>query len=831
MENLNSSPQNHTKDPSPAGNGHARQSNFRRIARRSKPTLLLHPRDGSVFKVAKKSGIRKEIRAISNIIVKSKHTSIAAGLLQSPALQRPSCQITALEGGFRAVGLTLPHIPTWDTTDSLHLRNCPRIDLEDASEEDSTVGLKMSRIPSLPPVVSGQILQEWYQPDQLEDIQARMKKDDGSLLMKPLFGMTARAAESDDVEAPLTSFPGDLSLLNIMFTKEFLDKIACEMALFLAYLHWGARTRYDGAGIDFLLGGCTEPGQDSILLLYCVGFSKCLELIQWSEHEVKKVMVPAVLDNYAYIPQPGTPRWEAWEETYLEMSHVFLAKRSCWRDDEGRHLYHFDLRKAMELPHLFIQQLEKELRERPERQNGDSANAVDEDSISLDSKLQGFSERGDASTDNQDAAPRDDEDPEEARGPCVRISDPDLTPTPAIITQWMHCWDQHRKFREQLRDSIAKEMRARASNTTLGVEDILPSFSIFDGTNEFFSVERAGLHTHYRVRPWGHENTRIVKAGPVSEIDEQRKKAHILLPWQSLATSLLNHHLPDISPVRIPRYHEQVTTSDSLWSMGTTLFGMPTKAHSTTEEPSIDRDNINAAGVIFEYPKCHDVLVRESLVHNCYRKDNSLQKAVLDSPRNKACLLKPLLGDDTVLADQLFDATMPLVNFPVNPRLMATVWRIHGCKYSLKASQSMGATYAIIHWWLYLDGHGVTFLLDGDQNLNVLGMEECASLPQVEATPALVKDTLVPRTLEAVAQLPRPDDSAWAAARDPRAGLFEAFAHTYKEASELLLRNPRNPIFGRFSQERKERLCGCAQYFIQRLEETLRRFYAEMETK
>lgn len=826
MDNSNPSPQRDTKGPSPAGNGRAKQSNFRRIAHRSKTTLLLHPHDGSVFKVAKKSGIRKEIRAIANIIGKRDRDSIATGLIHSPALQRPSCQTTALEEGFRALGLTLPHIPVWSTTDSLHLRNCPSIDLEDADEEDSTIGLKMFRIPSLPPVVSGQILQNWYPTDQLEDIRKDMREDGGSLLMKPLFGMTARAAESHGVEAPLTSFPGDLDLLNIMFTKEFLDKIACEMALFLAYLHWGARARYDGAGIDFLLGGCA--GQDSALKLYCIGFSKCIELIQWSEHEVKTVMVPAALENHPYIPQPGTPRWEAWAETYTEMSHVFLAKRSCWRDDQGRHLYYFDLRKAMELPHIFIQQLEKELRERPKKQNEDGANAVDEDSISLNPKSQGFSERGDAS-DNQDAVPGDNADPVEAQRSGVRISDPDLTPTLATTTQWIHCWEQHREFREHLSNSIAKEMRARASNTTLGVQENLPSFSIFDGRNEFFSVERAGLHTHYRACPWGDGNTRIVKAGPVSEIDAQRKRAHVLWPWQSLAMSFLEHHLGETSLARIPRYYEQITTGDSLWSMGTTLFGMPTKAHSTTDEPSIHPHEINAAGVIFGYPKCHDALVRESLVHNCYRKDESLQKAVLDSPRNQACLLKPVLGEDTVLPDQPFDATMSLVNFPVSPGIMAQVWRIHGWTYSLRASRSMGATYAIVHWWLHLDGHGLTFLLDGDQKLNVLGMEECASLPQGEVTPDLVKDILVPRAMETVAQLPRPDDNAWAAADDPRVGLFEAFAHAYKMTSELLLRNPRNPISGGFLQQEKERLWRCAQYFTQRLEVALRQARAESE--
>lgn len=819
---------------------------FRRIARHSLTNIFefMDPETNTrrILKVGSRTIVRNEYVKCRHI---EKSAVIADWLARGPSLLRPPFETVLEEDNPRGLVLTLPVVPRI-------LRHLPPDEkyMEEFNKDQSAPGgsdeqtecesisqsaLVMERIPNLPELYVERMLRYRYPGNGGTRQQVRQNQtvDDGSILLKPLFGLphAITGISPYDAHVPLTDFPGDLDLLEALFPRYMVRHLACRVALFLAYLHWAAR--YDGAGIEFVLGGKAinhGSGNSEQVEMYCVGFRKCQNLTSWSAIDVQERLVPAVLKNHPFIPRPGSEDWAAWEETYLEASMLILAAAWSQRDSNGRHLYSFQISDAQKLPEIFIRGLELALRAQDERQNADVAEPTrkgimrhDSTSHEQDAALEGddgvsLDGRRDACNAHRydihpywkmDVRPRHRE-LDSPKSICVtpaskrkrkvcKLQFAEHNTASEVMTMNLHCLEQLSTFRGWLKNQIAQEIRKSVGKTPPGLlfptqvstsdhpQRNIPPEPLFDGRSEYFSVRTDDAATG--VVEWGTRCVTI-KAGPSAEIC---KEYHRVLLLQSRAVEAAAHltnlplHALDHATIlpTIPKPLFFVNTRDELFANGTTLFGMPLAAGPDTSRPNIHALELQAAGFAMDLPPGHGRLVRQMLVHGYYQGDLSMRMSILESPRNRVCLIQPLLGADKTVG-QPYDESTPLFDFPGCTWILSRI--LPNPTDGLKClSSQMGAFYAALHWYMGFDGRGIKFLLDESLELHVFDLGWCENfgfdlqernmLPQkrMEIAKRPVRDKLVPAVVENAPFIPRPGSQ-----------LFDKFQRTYVCMSMIL---------------------------------------------
>lgn len=139
-----------------------------------------------------------------------------------------------------------------------------------------------------------------------------------------------------DEPTRIKNVPGYLGTLPRLMQRQKIEYLARQMALGYAVLHWGVRV--DGRGVDFLLASNPEATPpmifEDIYRLHMLDFKECRPFVCWTREAVKRVLVPAVLENGPYIPRPAAGNgpgeeeynalWDLFRTTYLAASAAIL---------------------------------------------------------------------------------------------------------------------------------------------------------------------------------------------------------------------------------------------------------------------------------------------------------------------------------------------------------------------------------------------------------------------------------------------------------------------------------------------------------------------------
>lgn len=779
------------------------------IARREERTYI--------FKIGLLTAIRNEwtITKFISARANSRFTAhVKVMLAQSPALLRKPFDViyNSMGKGIKPFKLEFPVIPSYEYLPPSHADmicfNKDHATLAGSNEQAegervSLSALKMKRIPNLPISFVGMIIKKGYSGglETANRVRQNQVLDGGSILLRPLFGVSHDGTHLYDDSVPLTHFPGDRDFLRKVFSDCAVRYLACRVALFLAYLHWVVR--YDGAGIEFLLGGALGQGKEKDIDMYCVGFGKCKQLREMSQEEVEKVMVPSVLENHAaLIPKPGSEDWAEWKETYLEVSSLALATASSARDEEGRHVFTFKLSDAQGLPKIFIKGLEEGLRNLHKQQ----------DRHVVESIRPGATRASGAWNDahlywNMESRPRHRElaSPKgilkkgpfklrEALALLPKASFPSkkhIAIHKVLRTQRFYRQEQISSFYEWLGNCIAQEISAHASTShhpqqALEIPPI--AMSIFDGRSEYIEV-------------FHHAFNYAVKAGVEKYISKEFNIVTKIWPLAQAAKERLKQspfktRLPNIPPAT-----NFLDSGNILFSRGISLFGMSLAASPNTIGPNIHADDVPPSGFRTILPPGHGEKFRQELVHRYFKVSPSMQLSILSSPRNRICLVQPLLGADHTVG-QPFDESTSLFDFPGCPAVISSIFSVVGrdpIAGFREVSRQMGAFYAALHWHMGRNGRGIKFLMDGYGQLHVFDFDRCGNFRPKHMTrrskradrstlmdvlKRIVQDVLVPAAVENAPFIPKPDADRPVSIGGPQ--LFKEFRSAYEDTSLAL---------------------------------------------
>jgi len=120
------------------------------------------------------------------------------------------------------------------------------------------------------------------------------------------------------------------------FDEEFQEKLATEMAIGLAIIHWKAKV--NAMDTEFVLGTTATKEREGLapfqhranfqrreIHLWMLDFDKAEE-IKFTKKDVDRLLVPAFLGNDPYFPRPDVDKdlWGTFSEVYLEASEIIL---------------------------------------------------------------------------------------------------------------------------------------------------------------------------------------------------------------------------------------------------------------------------------------------------------------------------------------------------------------------------------------------------------------------------------------------------------------------------------------------------------------------------
>lgn len=790
---------------------------------RAEVFVLTHPdtKKEHILKVSSQTAARNEWQTMTRI-------ACDAYIMDSlgPSLRRPPLG-PLFDERDRFFGLTLPLFPAVQYVPA----NSPFLDHFNPGRFVGTghgervvecgtprSALCVERIPDLPEwCVQKMVAYQFGDKRKRIEVQRLFENSSGPVLLRPLFGLigphaiTSMTLDYEHDRVARTDFSGDLDLLDTLLPRQLVRYFACRVAVLLAYMHWAVR--YDGAGIELLLGG--KKDDPSKLEMYCVSFRSCQKLTSSTAAEVVEKLVPAVVENHLFVPRPGSQAWAAWEETYLEISNHIIAALSSWRDPSGKHICSMKISDAQGLPEVFIDNLEAALRalQPPKIRNSSTAHAcggtshVDQPGEQDGSQMRSVSQPRHRELDRPKSiliTPRS-----KQKRKLSSVTFAEHNTTDLITTENLHGWAQASKFHDWLRARIVDRIREQAGRppTPPGLQSMhasnghtrqhpLPLEPIFDGKSEYFSARKDDAGGSLNVVEWG-TGTIIIKAGLASDIqNEYRKLGEFLLRASEVADYLamlpagIQSHgatLPSI-----PRAGFFIAPSDSVFTKRATLFSTPMKTCADTVGESSDSLEVSTAGFAMDLPSGHGRLTREALVSHYYKGDLSRKMAILQSPSNRVCLVQALLGADSTPFEH-HDESTPLLDFPGCPDGLATLFS--GNKGGLRSiSSQMGAFYAALHWYMGHDGRDIKFVLDGNLRLRVmelgrserfeLDLSEDAPRRRMEVLKGVVREKLVPAAVENGPFIPKPDRPNESLMR---AGLFEHFRSAYEAASLAFL--------------------------------------------
>ncbi|KIW14921.1 hypothetical protein PV08_07706 [Exophiala spinifera] len=207
------------------------------------------------------------------------------------------------------------------------------------------------------------IVQTYFEPDRSTQRQVLSNIDNKDCLVRVYFGENSPSDELYDSSDTLRNFP--LYVDRAQELKLDIDKLAEEMALGLAVLHWEAQI--DTQDVEFVIGTSTttvlssyQPDHRRLpppvstfddfgkreIQMWMLDFDKATQVALSDTDIVQKYFV-AVTGNDPYFPHPqlNLKLWQTFSQAYLQASKVILKTKRVGNS-------------MLELPGMLIQRWE-----------------------------------------------------------------------------------------------------------------------------------------------------------------------------------------------------------------------------------------------------------------------------------------------------------------------------------------------------------------------------------------------------------------------------------------------------------------------------------------
>ncbi|KAJ9639730.1 hypothetical protein H2204_003523 [Knufia peltigerae] len=228
-----------------------------------------------------------------------------------------------------------PESPWWDTN----------ISYFPEGDRTKAAAFYLDRILPVTKEMREAIVQTYFSPDQSTQQQVLGNINNKDCLVRLYFGQNAPASELYDSSDTLRNFP--LYLDRAQQLKLDMDRLAEEMALGLAILHWEAQI--DTQDVEFVIGTSTTPVLSSYhpdnrrmpppvstvddfsqreIQMWMLDFDKATQ-VELNEGGIVQKYFVAVTGNDPYFPHPrlDTGLWETFRRAYLRGSQIILKTK------------------------------------------------------------------------------------------------------------------------------------------------------------------------------------------------------------------------------------------------------------------------------------------------------------------------------------------------------------------------------------------------------------------------------------------------------------------------------------------------------------------------